>query len=69
MVSSPSKPDKKYFGIADNTFEDVSETKQEISAINMFKAVNFLSTYGIERWRNNIQHNMKYDSRSWNSQG
>lgn len=49
MVSSPSKPDKKYFGIADNTFEDVSETKQEISAINMFKAVNFLSTYGTER--------------------
>ena len=31
VVSAPSKPDKKYFGIAETTFKERFRTTQEIS--------------------------------------
>ena len=41
LVSAPSKPDKKYFGIAETSFKDI----QEIFATkNMLTAQNFLNT-------------------------
>ena len=47
MVSASSKPDKKYFGIAEISFKDCFRNHtRDFSTKRMLTALNFLSTCG-----------------------